>query len=245
MMANTSYLAALNGVANNTKLSGWSYYASKVIYCFVQQRLAASALIGASWYFLKESTVTVTSTTVPESRSYFMWLLSCLKSMIKFDSYSGNKAGYSVIFGDERNEGLLMKLIRFNPHDYSKFVFTYKRLRSQAKLHINEMERNLQSIAKKVGAHDNGINFALKIKASDDAKARFLWPIDSNYNQGTEYSMFQQFNGGVFPTTQKAWIKLIEHNVIPEFLGYSGDEEEVDGQKYYGYSIDAIKKMMK
>ena len=240
---NTRYLAALNGVANNTKLSGWSYYASKVVYCFVQQRLAASTLIEASWHFLGESPAT--SKTVQESRSYFMWLLSCLKSMIKFDGYSGNKAGYSAIFGDERNEGLLMKLIRFNHRDFSKFVFTYKEMRSQAKRHINEMERNLQSIAKKVGAHDNGINFALKIKASVESKARFLWPIDSNYNKCTEFSMFKQFNGGNFPTTQKAWIKLIERYVIPEFLGYSGEEEEVDGQKYYGYSIDAIKKMMK
>eukprot|EP00986_Skeletonema_menzelii_P019203 scaffold27132_cov183-Skeletonema_menzelii.AAC.1 len=239
------YIHALKEVANsmNEPLFGWSYHDRRAIYCFAQQRLAASTLVEASLHFLRAKPA-----NGPTSRSYFMWLLSCLQSMILFDNYSGNKASYSVIFGDDLKSGVLAKLLR-NRHQSRSSSFTskldYFQVRNGAKNHLKEIERNLTLIAKRVQAHNNGINFAIKIKASDNAAvSRVLWPVDSNYKEGTEYMMFKELNGGCFPTSKKVWIKLIKINVIPKFLGFSGPEEiDEAGQRYMDYSISEIKKM--
>lgn len=248
VMDNTHYLNALKGVVNNMNkpLFGWSYHATRAIFCFTQQRLAATTLIEASLHFLR---ATKPIKDGPESHSYFMWLLSCLQSMILFDNYPGNKASFSVIFGDDdlKNcEGILAKLIRNRSNSSSKLKINYHQLRNEAKQHLKEIERYLKLIAKQVRAHNNGINFAIKIK-TDSAANRFLWPVDSNYNRGTEFILLKELNGGCFPTTQKAWINLIEFNVIPKFVRSArvrGEEIDEDGRQFIDYSINQIRKMM-
>ena len=180
-----------------------------------------------------------------------MWILSCLQTMIRFDSWQGNNASRLVVFGRDdagsKSGGLLAKFMRCYKSKSVELKINFHQLKRDAVCHLKEIERIKKFIAREVNAENNGINFALKVKAEDGQKHEFLWPIGSNYNKGTEYVYFKELNGGVFPTSTNEWIDMLQVNVIPLFItGFTGPKKVKDdnGNEFEDYSISSIKKMM-
>jgi hypothetical protein len=230
-------------VRSGHQLTGCTWLLRRVI-SFARSRRAAEALAQAMQHQLKQPAI--------NDQAHFIELLSCLKSMILFDGYDGNKASSDKVLGTYWEIGCIQRFLRQNPKikmsDLGIADFRY--IKEQAEKHMKELEGQLTYIAQKVNADDNGVNFAIRT-STIDGKTRILFAGYSNYNRATEFVKFKVENGGKGHfLTKKEWLDFINSKLVPKFMGLRKPKKtfdssvEVDdrGQSFLDYSINKIKK---
>lgn len=245
---NCCYLSSLANVSIELRrfcrareLHDSARYFQRAIKCFIKQRLSLRNLIDALFELIKTSTAGSL-----EDLAYVTRILSCAETMIRFDTFSGNKASFNVIFGTKDVEGAIEKALR-NLKLVSKDVglTSLKKLKVEAKRHIELVQSDIQTIAKSINAPSNGVNFTMRIPLSDGA-TKYIWPRGSNYMTGSDYEIFQVRNGGTLPVSRDGWNRFIANHIKSPFENDRKAKSELlkeNGVEFDDFSIRRLKSM--
>jgi hypothetical protein len=241
--------ALISIVRSGRQLSGCNWLLRRVL-SFARSRIAANALIEAMLHILKQPVV--------NNQTHFIELLSCLKSMIKFDDYDYNEASADKILGKAPwKKGCIRQFVENNNLSYADIgILSMPRLHELAHMHMEEIKSKLAYITEKVNADDNGINFAIKVP-TNDGKVKYIVAWYSNYNRATEFIRFKKMNDGRRHfLTKKQWLEFIHTKLIPKFKlgmttlrkiddGVEAADEGDDRSPFLDFSIKNIKHEVK
>jgi hypothetical protein len=146
---------------------------------------------------------------------HFTELLSCLKTMILFDTYEGNQVSSEKIFGGVWERGYIHHFLDINQIKASAILGhkTVSQMLDASDLHLDYAKQQLLVLRKKIFADDNGRSFAIMNVGALGKSV--LYNQFSNYNRGTEYMRFKRLHGGYFPSNKDEWIVFIQEVVIP------------------------------
>ena len=213
-------------------------YLRSVIKCFIFQRMSLNSLIDALFQLLRASTKS------GDEIAYVTRLLSCSQTMIKFDTYSGNRASFDIIFGSESAEGSLERVLRnlgLTTQDIG--VAPLRILKQEAQHHIVVIQQDVEHICRSINAENNGVNYSMVVPQGKSNKY-YIFPRNSNYLTASDYHSYQTKNGGSLPVTTAKWLRFIKTHIVAPFEDDREAKSELideGGILYDDFSINRLK----
>lgn len=141
--------------------------------------------------------------------------LSCAKSQLLFDDYSGNRSSKRVLFGSsaDYNVGLIEAFLIENKSKISAQKIlgktSIKKLKQEAQHHFIWLGKSLKHLAKRANAIDDNNRFLINVDGVDSE-------LQSNYMIGSEWMRFKKLNvDPVLPVSEDGWWEFIQFHYLP------------------------------